>query len=172
MRPIRRFTSRSARTFTLLRAVLLGTVGLSSSLAGAQSGTFKLPTQARWGNVSLPAGDYSYSVETEPVGKITTIRSQEGKWGAMVLAQSVSEPLTVNNQLVLTKRGEQLYVSALCLKDPGMVLNYQRADRHGCLGRAVRNGVGVAALIAGCAAKGGMPRACPFLHFTGPWNPS
>jgi hypothetical protein len=126
MKSVRTFSTRSTRTLALLRPVLLviGGIALSSSLAAAQSGTFTLATEAHWGNVTLPAGTYSYSVAAEPSGKITTIRSQKGNWGAMVLSQSVSEAPTMNNQLVLAKRGDKLFVSALCLKDPGLVLNY------------------------------------------------
>lgn len=139
MKSVRRFFTKSTRTLTLLRAVLLviGGVALSSSLAAAQSGTFTLATEARWGNVTLAAGTYSYSVAAEPSGKITTIRSADGKWRAMVLSQSVSATPTMNNQLVLARRGDKLFVSALYLKDPGLVLNYPVPAARQALSAAV-----------------------------------
>jgi len=124
MRSIRRFAE--TRRFTLLRAAVLLMAGLGalSTLAAAQSGTFKLPTEARWGRATLPAGSYSYSVESSPAGKIITIRSAGTNWAAMLLSQSVVQTPTIDNQLLLTKRGGEMYVSALCLKDPGLTLTY------------------------------------------------
>ncbi|HUJ96086.1 MAG TPA: hypothetical protein VLW84_12520 [Terriglobales bacterium] len=126
MRSTRAFAERQTSWFTLLRAAVLVIAGLgvSSALAAAQAGTFKLPTEARWGSVTLAAGNYSYVVDSAPAGKIVTVRAAQGNWAAMLLAQSMVETPTINNQLLLTKRGGEMYVSALCLKDPGLTLTY------------------------------------------------
>jgi hypothetical protein len=111
--------------FTFLRALVLltGVVALSSGLADAQSGTFRLPVEAKWGKATLPAGDYRYSMDPT-TDKILTIRSMADGSGIMVLASSISQKQFARNQLILTKRGDQMFVTSLGMEDYGMVLNY------------------------------------------------
>jgi hypothetical protein len=120
---------RSKGKFSLVRtlALIVGAGALSSSLAVAQAarGAFKLPAETHWGKITLPAGDYSYSLDAASPTAIVTIRSAANKWSAMVLASSVSDlPPAGTDELVLTKNGEEMFVTALCVKDLGIVLNY------------------------------------------------
>jgi hypothetical protein len=110
--------------FTFRTLVLLGGVlALASGLASAQSGTFRLPVEAHWERAVLPAGEYSYSVDQRG-GKLVTIRSLENGSGIMVMAASYSMTRPLKNQLILTKSGNQMFVTSLSLEDSGMVLNY------------------------------------------------
>jgi hypothetical protein len=115
--------------FSLVRtlALMVGVAALSSSLAVAQAarGAFKLPAETHWGKLTLPAGDYSYSLDAASPTAIVTIRSATKKWSAMVLARSVSDLRPAGtDELVLTKNGDEMFVTALCVKDLGVVLNY------------------------------------------------
>jgi hypothetical protein len=103
--------------------MLAGVMVFSSGLAAAQSGTFRLPVEAKWGKATLPAGEYRYSMDST-TDKILTIRSMADGSGVMVLANSITQKQFAQNQLILTKRGDQMFVTALGLEDYGMVLNY------------------------------------------------
>jgi hypothetical protein len=111
--------------FAFIRALVLlaGVVGLSSGLAAAQSGSFTLPVEARWGKAVLPAGEYTYSLDPT-YQRIVTIRAVDGSAGIMAVASSISGTTPSKDQLVLTKSGDEMFVSSLSMKDYGMVLNY------------------------------------------------
>src|SRR5258708_25708457 len=78
--------------FTLLKLALgsLLAVCFTSGLASAQTdaGKFTLPFETHWGQATLPAGDYSFLLETGPGAKVEIIRA--GKPVAFVMEQSYS----------------------------------------------------------------------------------
>ncbi|HUK26328.1 MAG TPA: hypothetical protein VLV49_17230 [Terriglobales bacterium] len=104
-------------------ALLAGVMVVSCSIASAQSGTFKLPVEAKWGKAVLPAGDYSYAME-QGGEKIVTIRSMEDGSSVMAVPASVSEMPFGPSQLILTRSGRDVFVTALTMGDYGMTLNF------------------------------------------------
>jgi len=116
----------SIRKFVLLRSValILAALALSPGLAAAQSGTFHLPLEVKWGKSTLPVGDYSYSVDTGTPGNVVFIRSLSEHWGVMMVASSLSGEQPQKDQLVLTRDGDGAFVTAFCLKDYGVLTYY------------------------------------------------
>ena len=73
----------------------------------------------------LPAGEYSFKVETEAGFTLVTVRSEDGKWGAMFPVRFQTQaPDSEDRGLVLTRRGEDFFVTSLQLGDLGLVLGY------------------------------------------------
>ena len=119
------------RNFALLRAavLLVLALGLSSSHANAENmlvGSFSLPADTHWGRTVLPAGDYTVTVESEGAFPMVTVRSADGKWAGMFLAQSISETKNSGTPvLTLTREGDGLYVSSLAVGAMQEVLEYR-----------------------------------------------
>jgi hypothetical protein len=121
---------KTIRKFAFVRALVLiaGALSLSTSYAAAQAvqrGTFNLPVEAHWGISVLPAGAYSFTVESMSSYPLVTVRSADGKAVGMFVARSVSPSTESGGQLLtLTRRGEEMYVSSLQLSDLQVVLEY------------------------------------------------
>jgi hypothetical protein len=121
---------KAIRRFLFARAGILAftALALSTALAAAQSslhGTFDLPMEAHWEKAVLPAGEYSYSVEILTATPLVTVRSADGKWAAMFLSRSLSQTPECNSQdLTLTSRDGEMFVSSFRLGEMGIALNY------------------------------------------------
>ena len=109
------------RNFTSVKLVLLAllaTVASAGALcAEGYEGTFTLPFEARWGTVTLPPGDYSFTVNT--VGSnVATIRGENG--GAFVMHATIGEnEFAGRSALFLVRHGRTGTVRALHLKTSG-----------------------------------------------------
>ena len=100
-------------------------VCLMAGHANAQEfqGKFTLPFQARWGQASLPAGDYSFTVGNP--GKPFQVHLYSGrKCVGMILAQSFDKTYSGPAELTV----EEGTVRALTLPEIGIVLQY--APQH------------------------------------------
>jgi hypothetical protein len=117
--------------FAGLRAVLLMAVALtlSASHAAAESllqGRFKLPTEAHWGLTVLPAGEYSFTVESVGSFPMVAVRSIDGKCAGMFQAQSISQAKDSGQPvLTLTREGGEMFVSSLAIGEMQVVLEYR-----------------------------------------------
>jgi hypothetical protein len=122
---------KTIRKFAFVRVLVLmaAALSLSASLAAAQSlqrGTFTLPVEAHWGKAVLPAGAYSFSVESMSSYPLVTVRAADGKIAGMFVAEGVSTlSATAEQVLTLTRRGEEMYVSSLQLSDLQTVFEYR-----------------------------------------------
>lgn len=114
---------RMIRKFLRGLMLVLGMAALSSGLAAAQSGTFHLSKEVRWGKSVLPAGDYSFSRDTGSPENVMIVRSEKDGWGIMLVAASFSGMPADKDQLVLTEHEGKAFVTSFALKDYG-VLNY------------------------------------------------
>ena len=115
---------------SVVRVVLfaLCAVGLFTATAQAQitHGSFKLPFEARWGSMVLAPGEYEFTVNDAPAGRILTVRSVETGWSGMVMSSDTSDVgSNKETKLLLTKSEGATYVRALCLGDSGVMLNYR-----------------------------------------------
>jgi len=115
--------------YFVIRAVffVMCAVGLLSVFGNAETahGTFKLPTEARWGKLLLAPGEYEFTVNNDPSGRIVIVRSRESGWSGIILSASSSDmQFAEGTKLLLAKSGEGVYVRAFCLGDSGVMLNY------------------------------------------------
>ena len=121
---------KSIRSSMLFKAVILaiGALAASASPAQAQSATgkFTLTHDARWGNVLLTPGVYSFALQSPSLPAAIMV----GKTGeariAIVLPAAVStEKLSPGSTMVLTRTAAgDSFVSALYLGDLGLSLQY------------------------------------------------
>ena len=73
---------KTNRTFTVLRLLVLGVLvaGFNAKPASAQAfqGKFTLPSETRWGQATLPAGDYSFTLDKDyPGSRVTIVRGRQ-----------------------------------------------------------------------------------------------
>jgi hypothetical protein len=116
------------RNISWRKLLLMAVTGLSvlpaPAVAQSASGKFTLVREVRWGNVSLPPGDYSCSVEHRSAETVL-LHDLTNRSGAIVMASSVS---TVDNptesQLVLEQKGNEWFVRSLVLSGTGEVLYF------------------------------------------------
>ena len=106
--------------------VAVAAVCWCASLASAQSairGEFTLPFEARWGQAVLPAGEYSFNLQSIRAPEVIQIRG-EGK-SVLVMAQGASDAPTSNDSaLVLAQDGATYVVRSLRLAPLGITLAY------------------------------------------------
>ena len=105
-------------------------VSLLSILGSAETlrGNFTLTAETHWGKLLLAPGAYEFTINSDTYGKMVTVRSKESGWSGMIMSSSAGElPYSQTrgqSSLLLTKSEDGVYVSALCLADSGVMLNY------------------------------------------------
>jgi len=117
-------TNRNLLVASILGAVLA--ISLCAGLASAQvafRGKFTLPYDVSWQSTVLPAGEYSFTMESlaRPVRII--VRGM-GK-AAIIGAQGMSDSAEKASALTVERRGGQRMVRSLQLAPFGLVLNYE-----------------------------------------------
>jgi hypothetical protein len=122
---------KSIRNSMLLKGLVLaiGLLGASVSTAYAQSahGRFTLPHEARWGNVLLSPGVYTFSLQSPSLPAAIMVGKAGSSQIAIVFPRVVSaEKLTEGSRLVLSHNASgESFVSALYLGDLGVSLHYE-----------------------------------------------
>ena len=105
-----------------------GLAGASAIPAHAQSATgkFTLTHEARWGNVLLSPGVYSFALQSPSLPAAIMVGKTGAAQVAIVLPAAVSaERLSNGSTLVLTRtQAGESFVSALYLGDLGLSLHY------------------------------------------------
>ena len=108
-------------------AVLAMTVGAGPLCAENHKGSFTLPFEVRWGTAVLPAGDYTFTIDTDKGPNLATIRGDNG--AAMIIANGKSDrQFSGRSSLVLARRGRTGVVRELHLAIPGLKPAYSRQD--------------------------------------------
>jgi hypothetical protein len=115
------------RISTLLRllglALLAACFNAGHASAQVFQGKFTLPFEARWGQATLPAGDYSFTLDS--VSTNCALRLRNGKnTVALILAQAQDKKHSGRAELSVVGGT----VRALSLPEIGMVLEY--APQH------------------------------------------
>lgn len=113
-----------------IRALLMAALVLTSfpcaaqSYAPAKAGTFVLTTETHWGLATLPAGEYSFKVDTSSFPMVV-VQSVNGTTAALIFPESQSMPdqFAKSGLAIETKDGET-YVKTLYVADVGLVFNY------------------------------------------------
>jgi hypothetical protein len=118
---------------TFLRILTVATLGLiavcaSASVASAQDvfkGKFTLPEDVRWGNNSLPAGDYTVWVKSTAVPVQITLAGPNGS--SFILTSSTDKRNEGDSSnLTIERRSGGPFVSKMYLADFGLVLDYKQ----------------------------------------------
>ena len=118
------------RLYTVLRLLVLGALvaGLNAVPASAQAfrGTFTLPSPARWGMATLPAGDYSFTLDHDYPGSVITVHRGTHPM-ALIPTRGVSYVKSGPSEMVL----EGGAIRKVKLPQVGVVLDYPAPNpRH------------------------------------------
>jgi|SRR5208337_2163368 len=119
---------RNSKLLRLLGLALLAAC-FNAGHASAQvfQGKFTLPFEARWGQATLPAGDYSFTLDS--VRKTCALRLHRGNNNvALILSQAQDENYSGQAKLTVVAGT----VRALSLPGIGLVLEYP-PQHHGYL---------------------------------------
>jgi hypothetical protein len=118
------------RSFKLVAPLALALLAgcFTANLASAQDawkGTFTLPFEARWGQIVLPAGEYSFTLDHALVGSIVTIQAETGQTLGFVQTQGIYDRQTFDrSELILVRSGGNYTIRALRLAELGLTLEY------------------------------------------------
>jgi hypothetical protein len=128
---------KSTRSLKSVRILLLAVLaaGLSASLASAEEyeGKFTLPFEARWGKAVLPAGDYSFRIDTNNDSCIVSV-SQGGRGVAFIMPDGAASRGEVagSSALIAVRSAGSYRIRAFRLAEAGVVLEYSppKAERQ------------------------------------------
>jgi hypothetical protein len=119
-------TDRSSRMVTNLVLALAGAfifTGVASGQAPVYAGKFTLPFEARWGSATLPAGDYSFKLDTvDPAGALVLFRGTRAV--ALIRNQMHSMEPSDYSRLTVVQNSAGNTVRELSLPEIGVVLHY------------------------------------------------
>jgi hypothetical protein len=124
---------KSICKFAYASLLVLASLTLMPALASAQDarGAFTLTHDVRWQNVSVPAGDYKFSVELRGPSEMLVLRKVSGQGsGFMILVNDVDSvnPETAatseSGKLTLISQSGSRYVSSMELPTIGMTLHF------------------------------------------------
>jgi hypothetical protein len=123
---------KSIRSFTLLKLATASLLAIcfNAGLASAQTaGKFTLPFEARWGEATLPAGDYSFKLEELPTGYKVHV-FQGTKNIAYIVNQGFDGEPTGPISLTVIRNSAGNTVRGLSLPEIGVVLHYGPKPRR------------------------------------------
>jgi hypothetical protein len=119
---------KSNRSFALLRLAMgsLLSICFGAQLANAQAtaaGKFTMPFEARWGEATLPAGDYTFKLDKLGGGAIVRVyRAQKGV--AFITNVGYDLESSGGTALIVIRNSTGNTVSDLRLPEIGLVLHY------------------------------------------------
>jgi hypothetical protein len=122
MKNIRSFTLSS-----LVLALLASCVGAGMAKAQEWQGKFTLPFETRWGQATLPAGDYSFTVDQSQSAARVVL---SGEKRAIVHAQGYNPRTMDSSALIVAKDRGINTVRELKLAELGVVLYFTPARPH------------------------------------------
>lgn len=125
---------KTIRNFMILAGLSVAIVAIGAIGAKAEwiplpefTGSFTLPVQARWGSVTLPAGDYSFYYGASFKGgpyAVEVVSKADGSVRGMFLVRARKETSASKNALVCTREGNVDIVRALDLPALGESINF------------------------------------------------
>ncbi len=104
-----------------LAVVLSASVGKSQ--VEGYKGTFTLPTEARWGSVTLPAGDYTLRVDSVSAPHFIYLKG-ESKSAIVLAGVPDLRPSSNHSELVLVETAHGYAVRSLAVGQIGLSLDY------------------------------------------------
>ena len=106
---------------SLALVLLLSCISVGPANAQGVSGKFTLPFAAHWGGVTLPAGDYLFTMD-RPRGAM--ILATGRKSIGLVIPQSVTAEASHASALIVERNGGVASITELRLAGSGVVLRY------------------------------------------------
>ena len=108
----------------LLTGAMLGTTARAQQIDG--SGSFVLPYQVQWEGGTLPAGKYSFIVESGSMAtsSLTFVRGPRGIHGRLIAAALATNDFTGKSSLVIVTVNGKQYVRSLRLGEIGTEFEY------------------------------------------------
>jgi hypothetical protein len=131
----------SARKLSRIQVLLLSLISSIAfpSLAAAQpvtAGKFTLSSAAKWGTVTLPAGDYTFSVEDSVSPPTVTIFAADGTGKGIVMPAFVSDIRSADkSKITMEVIDGQSVVTELYVEHMGFVLHYNPDKSNAQLAR-------------------------------------
>jgi hypothetical protein len=124
-----RTSSRVVRSLVLTVASAFIFAGIAS--AQVCKGQFTLPFDARWGRATLPAGDYSFTLNS--AGQPSIVKIEQGNRNiALVMAQSATaSDASRESELIVTRSGGSARIRVLHLAELGEDLRYAAPKAEG-----------------------------------------
>jgi len=123
MKTIRRFTLSS-----LVLALLASCLGAGMARAQEMKGKFTLPFDARWGQATLPAGEYSFTVDQSQASARVVLSGY--RTAAIIHAQGYNPKSADSSALVLVSDRGMNTVRELKLAELGVVLYFTPSRPH------------------------------------------
>jgi hypothetical protein len=114
MRTIRSLTTLAGLSLVLFALGVVGAKG-QATYSTHFAGTFTFPSQAQWGKITLPAGEYTmqYGVQDNGHGLVVVRGTAKGSPHGVILAGPMADSSTKKNSLICIRDGDTLVVRAL-----------------------------------------------------------
>lgn len=106
-----------------IQSILTGAV--SANAQNALHGKFQLSSEVRWANTVLPAGGYSFLLESNKRPLVVKIFPSDGGTGAMVVARAFEDARPGGSKLLITENGSTRIVRSMNLPQLGISLIYE-----------------------------------------------
>ena len=109
----------------VIAALALAAVCASTIPASAQAaykGSFTLTHEVRWQNATLPAGDYTFEIQSMSLPATMTVKGPRGS--QFVTAVAVDQKAGEQSMLIVENRGSSSVISELRLANIGRILHY------------------------------------------------
>jgi hypothetical protein len=119
-------------SFVIAILVICFAAGILSAHEPERKGrTFSLPSETRWGNVVLPAGDYSFSLGTAGDFYTVTVMRNGMETVARIIPLPPEERKSpAKSQLLLVREGKKATVHILYLADIGTEFHFKVPDSY------------------------------------------
>lgn len=126
MNSTRSFSFKRCLTFALLSACIAAGVAGAQHSPAIYEGKFTLPFETRWGKAVLPAGDYTFTVDSTALPATVTVHSvRESKTAPMIMAQAISQHGTSGqSSLIVARNSGKGVVRGLQLAELGLDFEY------------------------------------------------
>jgi len=111
-------TNRSSSVIRNTFLALVSTVvfaGLANAQGSAYKGQFTLPFEAKWGNATLPAGDYTFTLDSAALPAMVRIETTDRYIGLVIAQDTNASHASKGNELIVTRSGGYARISALHL---------------------------------------------------------
>ena len=112
---------KNVRNLVVLFSIVAAAVAANAQTA--LHGKFQLTTEARWGKAILPAGQYSFSMDSVQAPLI--IKSEDGKTSAMAVAKTSVDAAPGGSYIFTTGSGADRTVRSINLPQLGRSLIYK-----------------------------------------------
>jgi hypothetical protein len=113
---------KTLRYFAVLMFVLLATVAVNAQTA--LQGKFRLTEDVRWGKAVLPAGEYSFVIDSMQKPIRVVVQSVDGKVGMLAATSATADASPSGSYIFVTGTGKKRLVRSMNLPQVGRALIY------------------------------------------------